>query len=328
MASDFAQSPIFFPILLAAVGAWALSTVVAGVSSGQIEPFVQGIYDSYERQSQPKRFWASMGWNGFLGCSCLFFAYTSYEEVPLLALKDSCYERKDAVSPTDQLLACNQLITTREDDDDLADLLAARGSAYFRMDDYSRAKEDYGTAVRLDPSDDSSLYNLGLVGEQLNDQASAIANYDAAILVNPKNMDAYFNRGVIFLNMRKFDESISDLSQAHSLKPDDPWPIANRGLAYAWKGDIDRASRDFSIVRKLDPSNHVMLSGEAIISMSAGDLPATVSKLTALLKSDPNNLWALRTRAQVYEQLDQVAEADADKAELARRTRSKILLER
>lgn len=60
-ATAFAQSTNFFPILMAGIGVWAVSTVVRGFWTGVIEPFSKGLHREYQRKSEPKRFWASMG---------------------------------------------------------------------------------------------------------------------------------------------------------------------------------------------------------------------------------------------------------------------------
>jgi hypothetical protein len=70
-----AQEPNFWSFVMLGAGAWALVTVLQGFAKGQIEPFMRGIYNSYQRETQPKRFWMSVAWNGFFGCLCLWLAF-------------------------------------------------------------------------------------------------------------------------------------------------------------------------------------------------------------------------------------------------------------
>ena len=60
---QLAKAPSFWPIIMVGGGAWSLFTVARGLSAGRIEPIARGFYTTYERQTQPKRFWASMSWN-------------------------------------------------------------------------------------------------------------------------------------------------------------------------------------------------------------------------------------------------------------------------
>lgn len=317
-ATAFAHSPNFFPMLMVALGGWAIATVARGFSTGLIQPFSKGFHEDYERQLQPKRFWASMGWNAIFGCASFWLAFQSYKEGPVQALNDQCYDAKDVNSAQKQLAACNELIAQHGNDRKMATWLAWRGSAYFRLQDYARAKADYNEAVRLDPSDSSSFYNLGLVDEQDGNVARAVANYTAAIRVGTDDADAYVRRGLIFLETGKFDEGVADFTRAHELKPTDPLPIANRGISYAWKRDHYRAEKDFAAVRALDPSNPVMLRGEALLSFNEGNMQAAVDKLTASLKSEPGNRWALRMRADAYSRLGNEEKSFDDKDELWR----------
>ena len=316
-AAAFAQSPSFFPILMVALGGWAISTVARGFGTGLIEPFSRGLHKEYERQSQPKRFWTSMGWNAIVGCGSLLLGYQMHKEGPMLALSDQCYDA-DANVPQQQVAACNQLIVEYGNDGDVATWLALRGSAYYRLKDYDRAKTDYREAVRLDPNDSSSHYNLGLVDTQEGNLTGAVANYTAALRIEPDNASAYLQRGLIFLDTGQLDEGIADFTRAYELKPTDPIPIANRGISYAWKRDRNHAEKDFAAVRAIDPSNSVMLRGEALVQFNAGNMQGAVNKLTASLKSEPGNRWALRMRANAYSQLGNDEAAFDDKDELWR----------
>jgi len=300
MAASFAQSGTFWPLIIAGLGAWAIVSVVRGFSTGQIRPFVRGASQTYQRQSQPKRFWASMAWNGSLGCACVAGASFALAEAPMQGLADHCYDQKDTHPAQQVLAACNELIAKHGGDQDLASWLAWRGSAYYRLNDYVRARKDYSEAVRLDPKDAASYYNLGLVDEKEGNLAQAVEHYTASIRVRPDDLDTLRSRGDVFLDTGRFAEAVADFTRAHELKPDDVSLIAERGLSYAWMKDSRGAERDFALVRSRDPSNAEMLRGEALLRFGAGDLHGAIDKLTASLKSDPDNRWALNMRAEMF----------------------------
>ena len=315
-ATAFAQSPSFLPILMAAVGAWTISTVARGFWKGVIEP-MSNFHREYNRELHPKRFWVSMGWNSIVGGGALFLGFHLHREGPMLALTDQCYDA-EAHTPRQQLSACDRLIAEHGNDADMATWLAWRGSAHFRLKDYARAKADYAGAVHLDPSDSSSYYNLGLVDEREDNLTGAVVNYTAAIRIEADNADAYLQRGLIFLDIGQLDKSIADFTRAHQLKPTNPIPIANRGISYAWMRDQSRAKNDFAAVKAIDPTNSIMLRGEALLHFNAGNMQGAVDKLTASLKSEPGNRWALRLRADAYSQLGNDDAAFEDKDELWR----------
>jgi hypothetical protein len=138
-AARFARSAIFVPALLSALGTFALSMVVRGFMTGRISPLIRGFNGTYERETQPKRFWASFAWNAVLGCAMLGVALTAYRS----PAEDGCDNYRKTFSPQEQLEACNELLADGASGDRLADLLADRGIAYHDLGEYDRAERDY-----------------------------------------------------------------------------------------------------------------------------------------------------------------------------------------
>lgn len=327
-AAAFAQSPTFWPLLIAGIGAWALVSVLKGFRTGQIMPFVRGVNRTYERQAQPRRFWASMSWNGLLGSLLLGGGGFGIAELPKQALRDQCYDEKNSHSAQQQLAGCNRLISGSEHRPDAAQWLALRGTAYYRLKDYQRAQDDYIEAVRLNPKDAASFYNLALVDEQRGNAAKAINDYTAAIAVRPDDADTFAGRGYDLMQTGRFTEAASDFTRASELKPSDLTSIANRGMSYALGGDRGRAEQDFATVRRSDPSNSVLLQNEVLLSYKAGDLRSLVDNLSALLKDNPNNVMALRMRADLYSRLGEMEKYYDDKDALWRLSRASTVATR
>ena len=260
------------------LGMWALVTVLQAVVTGKVQPFAKGFSYTYEREAQPKRFWASLAWNTLIGGFFLWLAYDTNDDATKQPLRDQCYDENNLYPPRIEIVACSKLIAGQ--DSSISDLVRTRGFAYYRLGDYRRANSDYNETIRLDPRDSS----------------------------------AYVYRGLIHLDLGGFDQALVDFTRAHELDPKDPWALANRGLAFAWKKDEAHAEKDFRAVRAINPSNPVMLRGEAILRINAGDTPGAVNSLSASLVSDPSNLWALRKRAELYWELgEQEKSAEDDK---------------
>lgn len=310
-AAQFARSPIFWPLVVGAAGAWSLSTVPLGFTSGRVEPFIRGVDTSFERQAQPGRFWGSLIWNGLFGCGCIWLGFQTYEEISAEALQDQCSNQESAFSRQEALSACNKLISKRKGARSAEDF-AARASAYYNQGDYRASIADYSRAIRLSTTESYVYYNRGLAYEQLGDAGRAASDFGAAIRLEPNDPDAYFRRGLILLEAGRFDDAAADLTRATEFGAKGPWALANRGLAYAWKDDRDRAEADFTSVRTIDPSNPVMLRGEAVLRKNAGDIRGAVDRLTASMVRDPRNAWALRTRAELYWELGEVEKSRED----------------
>ena len=322
-AEQFARSPSFFPILLVSMGAWALYTVPRGLIAGEVQPFVRGLNETYNRQTQPKRFWASLTWNSLLGLLCIGIAYPMYEDTKDQPLKDRCYYYDRAVSPQQRIAACDTLIDRPKiADADLADALAGRATSYYRIGDYRRALMDNSNSIRLNPAQSYVRHNRALVYEALGDRPRAVADYDEAIRLDPADPDAYVNRGLIFLDSRDYEKARADFTKAHELDPQDAWALANRGLTYAWTNDHARAEADFKAASSIDPSNPVVLRGKALLAMNAGDVKIAVAHLTAALNANPDDLWSLALRSEAYRVQGEHQKALADREKLEDASRS------
>lgn len=316
-AEQFAKSPSFWPILMVCIGLWALYTVPRGLMTGEIEPFVRGIHETYSRESQPKRFWASVVWNALVGSLCVGFAYPMYSDLRDQGAEDRCYYDDKAFSLQERIAACNELIGRPDKSkDEFADALAGRASAHFRMGDYRRSLADNSNSIRLEPSQSYVRYNRALVYEALGDRPRAVADYSEAIRLSPDDADAYLNRGLIFLDTREYEKARSDFTKANKLDPKDAWALANRGMTYAWRNDRARAESDFNAARLIDPSNPVILRGEALLAMNAGNPALAVIRLTAALKAHPDDLWSLALRSEAYQLRGEREKAQADRERL------------
>ena len=298
-----------------------MGTVVHGYFDQAIEPLIRGVSARYQRETQPRRYWASMTWNLVLGGLFLWAAFGMQGQ----ADREDCHDWKNSRPPHDVLEACNGLIESHGvDENDSEGLLSARGSAYYRSGDYRRAKRDYLEAVRRDPADSSSQYNLGLVEEQMGNAGAAMQRYDAAIHIDGKNADAFKNRGNIYLGNAMYDQAISDFSAGHEIQPDDPAFLALRGLSHAWKRDVSQAERDLSSALKMGPTNVIAMRGKALIAMDRGDAVAAIPYLSRVLERYPQDDWSLSKRAEAYRRIGARSKMEGDIATLQNLDSSKI----
>lgn len=315
---QLAKQPSFLPIVMVGFGCWSLFTVAQGFLKGRIELLARGFHNTYERETQPKRFWASVTWNAIFGGFFLWIAFMTARDAATQPLRDRCYNEGSTHEPQDVISACNDLLTGKASLGgwSRADVLLDRGIAYANLGRPEPAIADYTAAIRLQPNYPEAYYDRALAYEQTGDVSGALNDYGSAIEQNPKDADPYFHRGLIYLDMRRFDEAISDFTRSHDLDPKNVWPLANRGLAYAWKKDTVHAKQDFVAVRATDPENKVLLHGEGLMFMFGGDLDAAVDRFTTALTRDPLDVWSLQMRADAYQQMGDITKTRADRAKL------------
>lgn len=73
---------------------------------------------------------------------------------------------------------------------------AALGAAKKKKGDTAGARAAYEMALKADPSDSKTLYNLGNIQKDANQFEEAIATYKKAIAANPKYIEAYYNLAI------------------------------------------------------------------------------------------------------------------------------------
>jgi Flp pilus assembly protein TadD len=279
-----AQAPAFWPAVMAAIGAWALFSVAQGFRKGKVMPFVRGFADSYDRETQPKRFWASMAWNCAVGLGLLWAGLVGSGGFAPAGVQEHCSNEQKQFTPQESIDACTQLI-------------------------------DGGARLTYLTKDDAYVYRA-IANERLGDRRAAVSDYSEAIRLNPSDKYAYLDRGLFYMSTMRLDEAVADFTRAHQLDPKSPLPLANRGMAYAWKNDRARAELDFASVRAFRPANIVVLHGEGVLDMNAGDLEGAIANFTAALRQDPSDRWALGMRADAYQQMGDFEKAREDRQKL------------
>jgi hypothetical protein len=182
-----AQQPLFWPALMAAFALWALFSVVQGMRQGRVTPFVRGSWDSYDRQTQPKRYWASMAWNTFIGCVCIWGGFQLNDQAREANALDRCYNDNGTYTSEDVTAACNQVF------------------------------ESSSAALRARPDDATAHFNRGYVYEHRGDLEHAIADFSEVARLTPNDAGAYYYRWAAYKDLGRDDEAASDLAKLSRL---------------------------------------------------------------------------------------------------------------
>jgi tetratricopeptide (TPR) repeat protein len=184
-----AHEPLFWPALMVALGGWVLFTVAKGFTKGEIEPFARGFYNAFERETQPKRFWASMAWNTILGCMCLWGAFQMTAHPGTEDIQDRCYNEQGTYSSGDVTSACNQLL------------------------------EDSSAAINARPDDATAYFNRGYAYEHRGDLQHAIADFSEVIRLRPNDSGAYYYRWAAYKDSGDDEQAAADLATMSRLDP-------------------------------------------------------------------------------------------------------------
>jgi tetratricopeptide (TPR) repeat protein len=282
-----AQMPGFWPIAIFALGCWSLFTVARGFQNGRVEPIARGFYNTYERQTQPKRYWVSMAWNCALGLFCVSGSLLAYRQDFLDAYKDRCDNADARYSPKEALAACNKLIEKRRTENSplLADAYWGRADARDSLHDLPGAIADYSQALRITPDSKPLLENRAR--EYLREHAAkqAIDDYSRLIELYPNDANGYEDRAFAYdWLLHERVRAIQDYSAAIAIKPDDSVALARRGLCYGRTGDYEHAVTDLTAVIRLRPNDATAYYFRSVGYHEIGDKDRAASDLATALR--------------------------------------------
>lgn len=295
LADRLQRSETFLANLFCAFGFVAISSTVAGVMGGSVQPLVKGL-DRFDRAGQPRRFWASVVWNACAGCLMFWAAWQNYSGLE----KTRCFRPPDKLPLSEAIAACTALLTKAKTQEERGFILKTRGIWHDQLKNYAKAIADYSEAISIDGTDSHSLYNRSSTYKAVGQYKEAIADLDAYLRLVPRDFDALYWRGKFRLDDRQFEAAIRDLSAAHEIKPREILPIANRGIAYAWLDNVLAAQRDLEAVRAIDPSHVAIPRIASILSYRAKDTDAAITQLSRAIALNPEDLWSLKLRADLY----------------------------
>ena len=91
---------------------------------------------------------------------------------------------------------------------------------YVRIGRYPQAVKAGGEAVRVNPSDANSYFNLGIALRNEGELDRAIASYREAIRLKPDFGDAYFDLGIAYASKGQLIEAVSATRRAVELNPE------------------------------------------------------------------------------------------------------------
>jgi tetratricopeptide (TPR) repeat protein len=237
-ADQFARSPRFWPILMAAFGAWALLSVAKGFVTGGIQPFIKGIYGTYDRDTQTKRFWASMAWNAALGTLFIWIALGLNEDTSAEITAAEC---RNANLLKDRRLACDEVIRLRPND---ADGYFDRGLMSLNSYAFDEAIADFTRAHELDPKDPWPIANRGIAFAWKKDRANAEKDFEAVRVMDPSNPVMLRGEALVRMNAGDLRGAAERLTASMVRDPDNLWALRTRSEVYSELGEHEKSRED------------------------------------------------------------------------------------
>jgi tetratricopeptide (TPR) repeat protein len=105
------------------------------------------------------------------------------------------------------------------------------GRAYYyqQVGEFQKALFDYRKVIDIDPTNDKSYYNVGIINFDAKRYDEAMRSWDICIQMNNQNIDAYYMRGLVHEYRNNKKDALLNYQYALELNPN--YQLAKEGLA-------------------------------------------------------------------------------------------------
>ena len=136
----------------------------------------------------------------------------------------------------------------------------SRGGAYYILENYPAALDDYNKAISLNPNFAYAYHNRGNVYIRLGEYETALSDYNQAIELAPEFAVSYYNLGNTYYLMEEFEKAIESYDQAIFHDPNYVYAYHNRGITYSLMGELEKAIESYDQAILLAPDYELFIN--------------------------------------------------------------------
>lgn len=152
----------------------------------------------------------------------------------------------------DTSLAISSFLTTVEQDPDYL-LAYEQLGLVFAANRNPRAIDFYNTALKLDPSNSLTRYNLGMYYQNNDETEKAIEVYNTLIEKDPAFANAHYNLGYLAIEKENdYDKAMEHFKSAEIANPQFAAAIYMQGVCFENKKMLNEARGKFELALKAD----------------------------------------------------------------------------
>ncbi len=142
---------------------------------------------------------------------------------------------------------------------------------YDATQNYAAAVNPARKIVELNPQDEMSVYNLGLMYFKQEKYDEAVAVFKQCLALNPTNAFAWNQVGAALYNQKKFKEAVEPYTKYTELAPDDQFGWLSLGVTFMMLKNFESALEPMRKAVDLKPDNGNALYNLAIVYLNLKD---------------------------------------------------------
>jgi len=199
-----------------------------------------------------------------------------------------------------------------EKDPNIAKAYYNRGNAYYRLNQYERAIEDYNKTIELNQNLAEPYNNRGLAYIGLGRYGMAIDDCSKAIELNSNFAETYNNRGLAYIGLKKHERAIEDYNKAIELNPNLVWAYNNRGATYYGLKKHERAIEDYNKAIELNPNYAEAYNNRGNAYGGLNEHEMAILDYNRAIELNPNFAGAYGNRGKTHSAIGRYKESARD----------------
>lgn len=187
------------------------------------------------------------------------------------------------------------------------------GETFFKKGDYRRAVAYLSQAIKKDPTSATLWRNLGSAYALAQDYNNSILCYERALKRNPHDIKTYYNLSLV----HNFKGAPEDLKRAEILakqgleeEPNHAALHSSLGNIYADESKDNQALKEYEKAIALNPKDSITRFNKGALHFQRREIKEAEAEYYEALKIDPNDAEAAQNLAAIYILQDRLDESE------------------
>ena len=188
----------------------------------------------------------------------------------------------------------------------------ARAQAYYAINDYAKAAQDYSSVIELDSKNMPAYHERGRSRFRTGDNEGAIADFTEALKLKPDDEPSYLRRGIVYRSIGKNEEAEADFSESIRIAPEKLDAYYHRGMTRLALQKYTLALADLNQALQINPDHVLSYAGRGSVQLALKDYGAALKDCSAAIERNATLIEPLLCRGQAYAGLKEYQQALTD----------------
>lgn len=180
-----------------------------------------------------------------------------------------------------------------------------QGASYVGLGQFNAAITSYQNALRINPADAKTHYNLGMACSESGDTDAAIDSFKYAIKITPDYALAYNGMGNALKDKGELEQAIKTYRQALKIEPEFAEVLNNLGIALKDSGNLDEAISSYQQAIEIKPDYAEAYNNMGSALKDKAAMPQAIECYEKALEIYPDYTDAIWNRVGAADDIDE-----------------------